>query len=80
MKNLQIEYFLLKRKYRVFSNKTLAMADQSEGKPVGFKILLRDICKPMVEAWKDPKAFGSEQFADSVLVGHCCAVFEENYF
>ena len=33
-----------------------------------FKILLRDYSEPMVDAWKNPKAFGEEAFKDTVLV------------
>ena len=33
-----------------------------------FKILLRDYSQPMVDAWKDPQAFGEEAFKDTILV------------
>ncbi len=34
----------------------------------GFKIFLRDISQPMVDAWRDTQAFGCESFTDSIQV------------
>ncbi|XP_064404588.1 uncharacterized protein LOC135349874 [Halichondria panicea] len=34
----------------------------------GFKIFLRDISQPMVDAWRDTQAFGCESFTDSIQI------------
>ena len=38
---------------------------------VGFKIYLRDIHEPMVAAWEDKQAFGTDSFKDLVEVSRC---------